>query len=48
MATAKKRELKVKHFQSPEMLCDFVNVTELTILSIVAFDRFQALYYYDK
>jgi hypothetical protein len=49
MATEpKKKELKVKHFQNPEDLCAFVNESEITIHSIVAYDRFQALYFYIK
>jgi hypothetical protein len=45
---ATKKELKVKHFQTPEDLCTFVNGSNITIYAIVPFDRFQAVYYYEK
>ncbi len=48
MATKKattKKKLEVKHFQTPDMLVEFVNENEITIVSIVPFDRFQAIYY---
>lgn len=47
MATTKKK-LKVQHFQTPEDLCSFVNNNNVTIVTICPFDRFQAIYYYDK
>lgn len=46
--TVKKKELKTKHFQNPDDLVAFVNDSNITIVNIVAFDRFQALYYYEK
>jgi hypothetical protein len=46
--TATKRELCVMHFQTPEMLCEWVNKNEVTPHSIVTFDRFHAVYFYKK
>lgn len=43
-----KKPIKNSHFQHPDDLCDFVNSKEILILAIVAFDRFQALYYVEK
>jgi len=43
-----KKELKTKHYQHPDDLCEFVNLNDVTVLAIVAFDRFQALYYYEN
>lgn len=48
MANPKKKELKVKHFQHPDGLVEFFNENDVTLVSIVAFDRFQALYYYEN
>jgi len=49
MATAKQpKELKSQYFQNPQDLTEFINSNKLTIVAITAFDRFQALYYYDK
>jgi len=48
MANPKKKALKTKHFQTPDLLCEFVNESDITIQSIVSFDRFQALYYYEN
>lgn len=45
---AKKKELKAILFQTPEMLAEFVNVNDVTIVAIVAFDRFHALYCYNN
>jgi stringent starvation protein B len=46
--TATKKELAVMHFQTPEMLCEWVNKNEVTPHSIVTFDRFHAVYFYKK
>jgi hypothetical protein len=48
MANPKKKELKVKHFQNPDGLVEFFNQSDVTLVAIVAFDRFQALYYYEN
>ena len=44
----KVKELKTKHYQHPDDLCEFVNSNDIAICAIVAFDRFQALYYYEN
>lgn len=43
-----RQKLKNKHFQHPDDLCEFVNTNDIDIQSIVSYDRFQALYYYEN
>jgi hypothetical protein len=43
-----KPQLKNKHFQQPSMLCDFANSHDIDIVTIIPFDRFQVIYYYEK
>lgn len=47
-SAAKKRTLKSIYSQEPTALCDFVNTNKVDVVTITAFDRFQALYYYAK
>jgi len=44
----KKKELKNKHFQYPDDLCEFVNTHNVQVHSIVSFNGAQALYYYNS
>lgn len=44
--TAKKKRLDVRHFQTPESLVEWVNRNDVKPLSIVPYDRFQAVYFY--
>jgi len=46
--TAANKELKSIYFQDPAELCDFVNKSAIEVVTITAFDRFQALYYHKK
>lgn len=45
-APVKKRVLDVRHFQTPEMLVEWVNKNDVKPFSIVTFDRFHAVYFY--